>query len=161
MNESDTGYFFDQSDNVSKLLNELETWRGTPFLKGSRQRAKKGAAANCVSFVEAVLVNVGAIKPILWPPYVVVGGGEDMKELMLQTLRDIPEMEELPAPLADEMKPGDLIVSSGKEGNHLCILTVPPTVWHCITQYNVTEGNMFDPLIWDNRIAIFRVRKML
>lgn len=84
-------YFLDP-DRQAKLLAELDGWTGTRFWRGAGPKAKKGVGADCVSFVEKVLVNVGAIQPIKWPSYVVYGGGDEMAALMSKTMDAIPEL---------------------------------------------------------------------
>lgn len=84
--------YFGSAERQLELLLEIESWEGTRFWRGAGEQAKKGVGADCVSFAEKVLINVGAIQPIKWPKYVIYGGGDDMADLMTKTLDSIPEL---------------------------------------------------------------------
>ena len=52
-------YYFEHESNRQRLIEELESWRGTPY----RHRcAIKSLGVDCIGFVLASYKNVGAIK---------------------------------------------------------------------------------------------------
>ena len=148
--------YFDDDANFARLLEEIQKWRGTPFMECTGRPAQ---GADCVRFVEGVLRNIGAIDPVPFPAYTVRGGGERMLEIFLATMDAIPKMECLwrgdgPRP---PVKRGDVfLVSSGKALHHLAIVAVPPVLWHCLNA--VGEGNIFDPTVEKHLRAIYRVK---
>lgn len=154
-------WFFAVPDNAIRLVEELVSWRGTRFFPQSAP-AVKGVRADCVSFVEAVLVNVGAIPPIKWPEYVTRSGGEPMRDLLLKTMDGIPNL----VCIASAKNPhvpimfGDVIVvSSGKALHHLAIYGGGNTIWHATGDGGgVCTGNIEDPSITKHMIAVYRVR---
>jgi cell wall-associated NlpC family hydrolase len=149
-------YYFDNPDHVLALQVELVRWIGTPFLEGAGRRAKEGVCADCVSFCEAVLVNLGAINPIEWPRYV-MGGGKAMLTLLLSRIKQIPELEQVSTDAV--LLPGDLMVYSGATGiHHVAIYAGSQTLWHCALRYNVTTNNVNDPKYRGALIALFRAK---
>lgn len=150
-------WFFEQPENAKKFRIELLSWVGTRFFRNAAP-AKKGVRADCVSFVEALLVNVGAIKPIKWPAYVTHSGGEAMLELLLKRLRSMPQFAELP--LNATMIIGDVLVySSGRAHHHLAFFYGDNTIWHATEDGGgVCSGNVNDPVLSKRLVAIFRVK---
>ena len=146
--------FFGWPTRQRALLLELETWKGTRFFRRSAP-AVKGVRADCVSFVEAVLVNLGAISPIAWPDYVTHYGGEAMLELMIKTLDAIPELK---AATPDKLLPGDLLAcSAGKNLHHLALFSGGNVIWHAWEQGGgVCTANSHDPLFRKNLVAVYR-----
>lgn len=145
--------FFDSDENFERLLIELEGWRGTPFLNGM---GRKGIGADCVRFVEAVLVNLGAIDPVTFPPYVCRGGGREMLKIFVGVLDACPKMYRLWNPRPLIIRGDVLLISSGKALHHLGIVAKPPTVWHCLR--SVCEANLRDPKLEHNLYAVYRVK---
>lgn len=150
--------YFDDDGNFARLLAELQRWRGTPFIECT---GRAGQGADCVRFVEGVLVNIAAIDPVPFPAYTVRGGGERMLEIFLATMDAIPRMESVwrsdgPRP-RPPVKRGDVfLVSSGKALHHLAIVAEPPVLWHCLN--GVGEGNIFDSTVEKHLRAIYRVK---
>ena len=145
-------------DLYPALIGEVQSWAGTRFSARVGGRAVKGVKADCVTFVEAVLVNLGAISPLVFPPYVPFTGGPDMFSLMVGVVESVPTLEKLteeknPASLI----PGDvLLCSTGTAGHHLALFVGDATVWHCIDRYGVTETSVNDPIVWSRVRSIHR-----
>ncbi len=142
------------------LTIEVEQWRGTLFMRSSGGRARKGVASDCVAFVERVLVNVGAIKPIKWPRYVTFGGGETMGALLRSTIEAIPNVRtvwEVGQPQI-EMMPGDILYRSVESDyHHLAIFLGDNAIAHMLAKRGMAFGNIQDPIINKNLKAIYRV----
>jgi cell wall-associated NlpC family hydrolase len=51
-------YFFDSKEHQQKLRTVLEEWKNTPY---KHRCAVKGAGADCIFFIGAVLIEVGAV----------------------------------------------------------------------------------------------------
>jgi hypothetical protein len=155
--------FFSTIEKQHALLDELESWRGTPFNRSGSVGAQKGYRSNCVTFVEAVLWKLGAILKITWPPYIVSGGGAPMLDLLLAQMvsaqlicvwsRDRQVMFQ-----SDKILIGDVIlVSTGTKLHHLAIYAGDNTVWHSLEKgHGVCTGNLFDPLIKRHCHSIWR-----
>jgi len=160
--------FFGGAERREALIAELRSWTGTRFRRESGGRAKKGVYADCVSFVEAVLVNLGAIHPVAWPPYLNCGGGAAMRELLLKTMDDIPEMgriwwRECGTPyreLAAQNKliPGDVFFRSiGDDCHHLGIYGGDLTLWNCRARQGVGTASVMDTYGLQDLQVIYRV----
>src|SRR3954462_6142860 len=129
--------FFDEDANFARLLAELETWKGTPFVHNC---AIKGSGVDCVRFAEQVLINVGAISPAVFPTrYVYRGGGPEMREIMETAIATVPQLDRVwriengTAPA--EIKRGDMLMfSTGNAIHHLGIVGELPQLWHCMTK---------------------------
>lgn len=145
------------------LLAELREWKGTRFWARAGARAEKGIGADCVSFVERVLVNTGAIQPIRWPEYVISGGGERMRELVFQVMNVIPEMQtvwksEGEFELRSRVMPGDILFRSIRnDHHHLAIYAGNNTLWHCVRRGGVGTANLHDAFAIQDLQAIYRV----
>ena len=152
-------YFFQVDANFVALEREIDHWKGTKFIANM---AMVGVGADCVRFVEAVLVDCGAIDPITWPPYVIEGGGAAMLEVLVRHMGSIPKLDNIwnkSHPKRPTLERGDvLLVSTGKKLHHLSILTTSPTIWHCLPKSGVCEGNVFDPLIEKYLHAVYRAK---
>lgn len=165
--DADRRGFFGTEERQRALLAELESWKGTRFWPRAGGRAKKGVGADCVSFVQNVLVNTGAIQAIGWPKYVISNGGWEMFDLLTETLAAIPTMEIVWRSFPDgehnaarpELIPGDVfLVSQGANRHHLGIFGGDQTLWHCTWELRgVGTGNIHDPLVKDHTKAIYRV----
>lgn len=152
-------WFFARPENQAALTKELGTWAGTRFAPGIGGNAQKGVGADCVSFVERVLVNVGAIKAVEWPAYVTKGGGESMLALLLQRVGAVPELVKIDDWLSRGLMPGDVLLgSTGRAMHHVSIFAGSNVVWHAIKDHGVCTGNIFDPIIAKHTVAVFRAR---
>jgi cell wall-associated NlpC family hydrolase len=150
--------FFDSNEKFAALISELQSWKGTKFVDGM---AAKGVGVDCVRFAERVLFNIGAISPVNFPPYVIRGGGPEMLSRLFDHTRRVPELEELwnrqQGPHRPHIRRGDLLIcSSGKALHHFVLVAEPPVLWHALN--SVDEGNLFDPVIADHIVGIFRVK---
>lgn len=150
--------YYDEPEHFSRLLAELESWRGTPFVEC---RAVKGAGADCIQFIERTLQATGAIDAVQFPRYVTRGGGEPMLEIMLARMDAVPKLRRIwtrpEGKDRPEIKRGDvLVISTGKALHHAAIVAEPPTIWHNLT--GVAEGNLHDPLVTRHTWAIYRAK---
>jgi cell wall-associated NlpC family hydrolase len=163
-------WFFEQPGNVERLLEELKTWRGTPFIEYC---GKRGVGADCVRFVESVLVNLGAIPQVRWPRYVCRSGGPEMLQVFVDHMNAVPGLipvwdsggltmlrfRHLDDSERASIMIGDLLLcSNGKTGHHMAIMARPPTLWHSLIRRGVVEGNIADPIIDKHVFAIYRLR---
>lgn len=159
--------FFLSNDRQQALFTEIDEWRGTRFWRAAGGRAKKGVGADCVSFVEKVLVNVGAIKPIDWPTYVVHDGGNAMLRLLNEKLDSIPEFTKVwkPEDVTDPAEitiVGDIWLRSVEipEGetdyHHLSIFVGGNTVVH-MRERGLSRANTRDRFAVKKLQAIYRV----
>ena len=53
--------FFDTSERIASLQQELESWIGTPFFKASRAKGRNGGV-DCVHLLQEVYLNCGVIE---------------------------------------------------------------------------------------------------
>jgi hypothetical protein len=159
--------FFLSNDRQAQLFEEIDGWRETRFWRGAGRKAKKGVGADCVSFVEKVLVNLGAIKPIEWPDYVVYGGGEAMLSLLVKHLDSIPEFTKVwkPDDVADPAEitiVGDIwlrsvrVAESETDYHHLSIFVGGNTVVH-MRERGLSRANTRDRFAVKQLQAIYRV----
>lgn len=154
--------YFQNGEAQSRLLAELESWKGTRFWPRAGSRAKRGVGADCVSFVERVLVSCGAIAPIAWPKYVISNGGLEMFDLLVETLAGIRNLEIIwrwHNAGRPELIAGDFfLVSYGPNQHHLAMYAGDQTLWHCTHELRgVGTGNINDPLVKEHTKAIYRV----
>jgi hypothetical protein len=156
--------YFARAENSLALSAELLSWKDTRFWPRSGGRARKGVGADCVSFVEAVLVNVGAITPVKWPVYVIRGGGIDMRNLAINVLDSISEMGKIwwLETQTDWQKvsllAGDVLVRSVKnDSHHMAIYAGDKTLWHAQPAFGVTTGSVGDTFAIQDMQAIYRV----
>ena len=179
--------FFNSPERIAALIQEIGEWHGTKFWAGAGRKAKKGVGADCVSFVEKVLVNIGAIKPIEWPPYVIMGAGTSMLDLMLSTLETLPEFRRIwtpPQPGAestdpdlnvaislahlelttgDGLKPGDVIARTIElrggdfDYHHLAIFIGDNTLMHMRQERGLSEANIYDRHAVKQLRAVYRI----
>lgn len=159
--------YFDSESNWQRLVTEVNSWIGTPFMEAVGSGSKKGVATDCVGFCERSLANVGAISPVKFPDkYVTFGGGKDMLEIFLEVMDGIEGLEcvwdkegyfgFMPA----IARRGDLLLcSSGLALHHLCIFMGDNTVVHCLNNgRGVQQGNIHDPIIYKNVLRLYRAR---
>lgn len=142
------------------LLAEIAGWEGTRFWPGCGAKAKKGVGADCVSFVERVLVNTGAIQPVDWPRYVAVGGGERSLVLIVRTIDQIPNVRKIWKPGAEwpELLPGDFLLRSyGDDHYHLALYGGDQTLWNMRVRRGVCRANLHDKFALKKVRAIYRV----
>lgn len=142
--------YFQSPSRQSALIAELESWRDTPFVKFGSPGAKKGYRSNCVTFIEGVLANLGAIQSVEWPLYVVSGGGATMFNLVLASLQGsgLSKIWERPGTMPTPILGDVIFVSTGTKLHHLAIFAGDNTVWHSTELgRGVCTGNVNDPLI--------------
>lgn len=158
-----TAPYFAETSRREDLRKELLRWQGTRFWPKSGGRARAQVGADCVSFVEAVLVNVGAITPVKWPRYVVTNGGPEMRDVMLQVLDSIPEMGRIwwKETATDwrqvELMPGDVLVRSIKDNaHHMAIYYGDKTLWHSLARYGVCQASVADAFGIQDMQVIYR-----
>lgn len=151
--------FFDDDQNFARLLAELESWKGTPFVHNS---CIKGGGVDCVHFPNQVFVNIGAITSAKFPErYVYRGGGIEMREIMEAAIATVPQFDLVfhaeRLPVVPDIRRGDmLMISTGKAMHHLSVVGQPPQLWHCLDK--VALGNIADPEVRRRLWAIYRVR---
>jgi hypothetical protein len=141
------------------LRLELQGWKGTKFCRGIGARAKRGVASDCVSFVEGVLVNLGAITSIEWPRYVVYGGGPEMFDLLVRTIEAVPNIKPIwkTGPLP-HLLPGDIFVRSiGGDYHHLALFAGKKALWHMREGRGLRIANLHDPRVTEDLKGIYRV----
>lgn len=156
--------FFRVPERRALLALEISEWNTTRFWRGAAGRARKGVGADCVSFVEKVMVNVGAMKPIVWPHYVTWGGGDAMMELMINALNSVPEFQCVwkPGLSMPALLPGDIIVrnyplkSGSSDYHHLAIFLGDNTLVHMRTR-GLNEANIKDRYAIRQLQAIYRI----
>jgi hypothetical protein len=147
-------WYFDSEDNRARLSEELNAWRGAIFRP---HECKKGVATDCVQFVHAVLVDMGAITRIEWPRYVTVRGGVSMWQLLIEHLDKVPEL--IHQPKEAEPMDGDVVaVSAGENGHHVGIVCDYPVIWHCLHGQGVCQGNINDAIGRNLTIEVYRAR---
>lgn len=152
--------FFQGAERQAALRREIGEWRGTRFWGGCGSRAKKGVGADCVSFAEKVLVNVGAIERIEWPRYAVAGGGPDSLKKILEAMGTVRNMGELwlQGLAWPELLPGDVFLRSFKDDyHHLAIFGGGKTLWHFWPKQGLREANICDRQATKHVQAIYRV----
>jgi hypothetical protein len=149
--------FFGSHERRAALLANLKAWKGTPFWGGCGHKAKCGIGADCVSFVESVLVELTAIEPILWPKYVVQGGGLTMFELIVESIEKIPNVRPIwmPGQELPIMLEGDFFLRSlGVDFHHMGIFAGSNTVWHSRPGKGVCTAN------WHDRFALKDLKRI-
>lgn len=166
-------WFYDNPATVERFAKELDTWRGTPFLD---QHAIKGVGADCVRWVEAVNVNMGACPPIQFPVYATFGDAAILAQLT-DMLRRVPNLQQVygnasapgTTPETSVLIAGDILCfSTGKALHHLAMIgPKPPELWHSIkaggsmkdgkfVASGVQRGSFDDPVCKGNLRSIYR-----
>ncbi len=59
-------YFFEDIDHVAALLEEAESWVGTPFMAYGKAKGP-GGGVDCARICEAVMINCGVVEPFEFP----------------------------------------------------------------------------------------------
>jgi cell wall-associated NlpC family hydrolase len=149
--------WFESDARFAALETELLRWKGTPFVPN---QGRPGAGTDCVRFVEGVLRNLGAIRPVDFPPYVARGGGAASLGVMLTVLDGILNLERTWTWAENLGRPalmrGDLVVVKvGPASYHLAICAALPVLWHCFRR--VCAGNVHDTALEGNVQAVYRV----
>jgi hypothetical protein len=152
---------FTDPNQVSALVAECQKWAGTPFVP---HQAVRGAGADCVRWVAAVLGNLGLIRSTIPFPsdYPVAGGGLQALSTLRGVLDTIPELktawrreQALARPI---LGAGDLLVfSTFRAQTHLALFTTWPVFWHCSIVDGVCEGNITDPQFARTLCDIYRI----
>lgn len=162
--------FFRLAPRREALIAEVNQWKGTPFRREAAGDARKGVGADCVSFVEQALVNVGAIRPINWPRYVCFGGGDAMLLLLLTTMRSLPGFVEIwkaqPGGPYPPLMAGDIFVRSIEhpktklvDYHHLALFMGDNTLIHMRQRKGLSKANIFDARALKKLQSIFRVHE--
>lgn len=159
--------FFGTAERQAALLQEIGSWSATRFWGGCGDRARKGVGADCVSFAERVLVNLGAIRPVTWPRYVFSGGGEVALEKMAGTLAKIPNMRRVwEEPRTDShegfvvsaLVPGDVFLRGFKgDYYHLALFGGGKALWHFWPENGLREASICDRQATRHVKVIYRV----
>lgn len=159
--------FFSTEERRAALIAEIESWRGTRYVRSVGVNAKKGVAADCVSFVAGVMVNTGAIKQFVWPNYVTFGAGKVMLDLLKASLAQIPGLQmiwssEDGTPVGqydhgNDLMPGDVIVRTVKgDQHHIGIFVGDKTVWNMMKRGGLITANVEDPMVSNHIESIWR-----
>ncbi len=155
------GWYFTTEARQLVLQSILERWHGTPFWDRTAGDASRGVKADCVSFIERVLVESGAIKPVMFPSYVTHNGTSVMLQLIMNTLSALPHSEQIWKP-GDGLKqslPGDVMVfSNGIARHHLAIMGMNLELWHCIERYGVCSTTLGEPKLMAALKAVYRFK---
>jgi hypothetical protein len=159
--------FFNSIERQRELIREARSWNATPYRPQSGGLAKKNVQADCVSYVEGVLVNVGAIRRVKWPQYVAHGGGYAMLLLLMESIKAVPGMIQIwsgdvggPYP---PLMVGDIFVRSVKlrrhqfDFHHLAIFIGDNTLLNMRESRGLQEANIFDRRSLRQLQGIFRV----
>jgi cell wall-associated NlpC family hydrolase len=131
--------FFTTPQKIQKLLDVLQSWKGTPFMD---HVARKGVGADCVQFVLAVLIECGQMPKIEWPRYTIRHGGQKMADAWIEWVNKRSAGIEVSV---DSLQAGDVILFSNlKIGNHVAIISQQPYFWHALIRYGVIENTLKD-----------------
>lgn len=140
-------------DQLDRLTEVLESWKGTPYLAG---HAIKGQGADCIQFVNGVLNELYG-RDVVLPrlPATAAYHSESAANPVLKAL-----MKGFPYDRVDEVEPGDIIVSQSAAvrtlPHHVLIASANPLVYfHCFDGVGVcsTPG-----VTWITH-CIFRTRE--
>jgi cell wall-associated NlpC family hydrolase len=155
--------FFNTPDSKARLTAAVAQWKGTPFREGIGQKARPGIGADCASFADRIMANLGAITPAKWPErYATYGGGRQMLGSILEVLNVIPELKIIwrkgdHPKVENQVKVGDVILcSTGYSLHHLAIYMGGNVIVHCLMRGGVQEGNLFDPIVYRNILTVYR-----
>lgn len=125
-----TDYFSDGA-GVARLATACESWRGTPFRARSCVKGATGGV-DCVGFVGAVFLEIGAIPAaIAIPPYTVNHAEHSDESLLrgwferLEVRARVRRLDEAEAAL-----PGDLVFPVVGRCEHHLGLQLGALVWH-------------------------------
>lgn len=155
--------WFNSCKRREALKAELAGWEGTRFKRCAGANAVRGVAADCVSGVERVLVNIGAIEPVKWPSYVVRGEGNEMTAVLVGVLATVVGLQRmatlLPGDALPDIMMGDLLLCVSSAGNpHLALFEGDNTIWHVVEKRNgVHHANVFSPIIMQSIRAVYRI----
>lgn len=159
--QAEPGWLFSDPVKAVRLIGVVESWMGTPFWAGTKGEAVKGVKADCVSFVAAVVREVGACSDLAIPPYVTHFGGPPMLQLLLNTLANVPNLKlvamEPKGP--PETMAGDLLVLSNHKGRHHLAIVSSGVIWHCTESGGVCRASLGDPMLLRALVAVYRFVK--
>lgn len=148
-------YYFEDEDNRQRLIEELESWRGTPY---RHRGAVKKSGVDCIGFVLTAYKNVGAIKigasalPKYTPLWHYHSSEERLyKEFKHRRKRDFREVS------FSEVEDGDLILYElGKVVGH-CGIVFGDSVYQSLSMAGVNKIHRRDSS-WDRRKrCVFKV----
>jgi cell wall-associated NlpC family hydrolase len=155
--------FFRTPERIAALIQEAAEWEGTPFFDGIGRRAKKGTAADCVSWIAAALQRVGAIGAVPWPDrYVSCTGGPQMLMQLIDTLNHTERLrcvwvgDALDPKSFTDFMPGDVLAGTrGRSGHHLALYLGDNRIAH---SWNgaICEGNVRDTALMKHLHSVWR-----
>lgn len=154
--------YFDTEENVTKLKNELERWRGTRFMYSTGGIAEPGCYADCLSFPLNVFKNIGLIPTDYQAPGYESrrSGRHELQKIYdcLQALSTSTIWEKDDGKLqSDRLIAGDLIVAStGIATHHLMIYIDDDHVWHCWPNDGVTTTHIGEKIIHKYAQKVYR-----
>lgn len=137
----------------AELKEELERWRGTPFIGHC---ALRGVGVDCVRLAASVLQSIGAMGPIDWPSYPINGGNEDIRKMLCDR---IEAAGPVPVTLAENETPmmGDLLVFSSNRFHHVGLMGENGYFWHCLRGIGVSENLLADSTFSERLYKVFRI----
>ena len=147
--------FFITPEREAALGREVTGWLGTPFIDGIGSRARKGTAADCVSWIASALQAVGAIGAVPWPKrYVSATGGPDMLATLLDTLSRVQRLQVVAQPTV--LMFGDMLVgTTGRARHHAALYVGYNRIVHC-WDGRVREGNVRDTMLAKHLHSVWR-----
>jgi len=146
--------YFDNLNNQVKLLTVLKSWEGTPHIHwcGVKQRG-----TDCIHFVLRVFEEVGVVPNgrIKVQRYQRDWHMHQANELLLNTLREVPELVEV---CKDDPVNGDIILFYfGKACSHAGIF-FDDFVYQSLVDIGVTRGTWKDDMWYPRRRYAFRAK---
>ena len=153
--------YFEHSNNVARLREELKRWVGTSFRYSTQGRAQPRVTADCVSFPIGVFKNLNLIPgEYQTPPYCSRPTDTHQLDQILVdmdhklNLRLVWEPGQTWIPLS-----GDILVCSFKRGiQHLLIADGEGLAWDCWPQAGVRTVPLHSDRIQHNVQRIYRWR---
>lgn len=139
--------YFTIGDNLERLRAEISEWEGTPW---RHQVAVKGLGCDCIHFVLAVLVNIGAfvLKPGMIPEYPRDWHLHNTRELLFDGIRKHLNVREVGP---SSVRGGDLILMHyGKAASHAGFY-LDDKIFHC-TDPGGVHGAQWGDQTWMKRI---------
>ncbi len=158
--------YFSITENIKKLRESLEEWRGTPFHHHARI---KGIGCDCIQFGGGVAIDCGLIDDFQPPKYSITPAGNGSSDgLLVDWFREHSDrFEEIP--VESTLIDGDYVCfSMSNLPHHLGIVDGFHWFWHCPRfQYTLTrdnkrtrggvQKNMLTDSTWSKRVSnIFR-----
>jgi hypothetical protein len=140
---------FADAARVVALREELERWRGTPFIGHTSIR---GIGTDCIRFAASVLQSMGLIGAIEWPPYPLNGGGPELLGVLCGRIEQTGLVEVQDAPM-----PGDALVFSSERITHMGLVGEHGEFWHCLRGYGVAPNLLADSTFAKRLAKVYRL----